>query len=151
MRKLISFGLAFVFCAVLPALADPHKVPSKDKDPNNWNGGAGGAGQLRDHGGPVMTDVKVVFIFWGWAANTGDSYVRDIVTFRDSPYGLITHMGMLRQYRNAGTSSLKGQRDVYDAVPPPTLKVTDAMVQAKVAAECARLKGGCRTDTVYEV
>jgi hypothetical protein len=152
MRKLTSIGLCLVLCAAIPMFGGPHKLRSKNNDTSNQNGGAGGAGQLNDHGGPVITDAKVVFIFWGWSSKTTDSYITDIVAFRNSANGLVSHMGMLRQYRNAGSSSVVGsQRDVYDAVAPPTLRVTDAMVQAKVAASCVSLRGGCRTDTIYEV
>ena len=78
--------LAVLFCLALfsfPAFADKHKTKDKDhdqqandqrgnngnddgKDPNSF-ASPGGFGKLRDHGGPVMTNAKVVFIFWGWA------------------------------------------------------------------------------------
>ena len=115
-------------------------------------GGAGGAGNLVDHGGEVMTNAKVVYIFWGWPSSTTDQYVSEVIAFRDDPNAMMKHIGMLSQYRNTGSTSLKGtQPDVFDAVPPPATKVTDTMVMAKVAASCAALTGGCRTDTVYEV
>lgn len=99
-----------------------------------------------------MTNAKVVYIFWGWASTTTDNYVKEIISFRDDPNAMMKHIGMLSQYRSTGSTSLKGtQADVYDAVPPPTSKVTDAMVQAKAAVSCATLAGGCRTDTIYEV
>ena len=115
-------------------------------------GGAGGAGNLVDHGGEVLTNAKVVYIFWGWPSNTTDSFVTEIISYRDDPNAMMKHIGMLSQYRNTGSTSLKGtQPDVFDPVPPPTTKVTDTMVMAKVATSCAALSGGCRTDTVYEV
>jgi hypothetical protein len=121
-------------------------------DPDFHAGGAGGAGNLVDHGGEVMTNAKVVYIFWGWSSSTTDPYVKEVISFRDDPNAMMKHIGMLSQYRNTGSTSLKGtQPDVYEAVPPPTTKVTDTMVMAKVAASCAALSGGCRTDTVYEV
>lgn len=138
--------------------------PSKDLNPGrihptstNANvdfhaGGAGGAGNLVDHGGEVMTNAKVVYIFWGWSSSTTDQYVKEIVSFRDDPNGMIKHVGMLAQYRSTGSTGFKGtQPDVYDAVPPPATKVTDTMVMQKVAVSCAALTGGCRTDTIYEV
>jgi hypothetical protein len=115
-------------------------------------GGAGGAGSLIDHGGEVMTNAKVVYIFWGWSSTTTDNYVKEVISFRDDPNGMQKHIGMLSQYRGTGSTSLKGtQPDVFDAVPPPASKVTDTMVMAKVASSCAALAGGCRTDTIYEV
>jgi hypothetical protein len=115
-------------------------------------GGAGGAGNLLDHGGEVMTNAKVVYIFWGWAPTTTDNYVKEVISFRDDPNAMMKHIAMLSQYRSTGSTSLKGtQPDVFDAVPPPTAKVTDTMVMAKVATSCATLTGGCRTDTIYEV
>jgi len=122
------------------------------KDVNFHAGGVGGAGQLRDHGGEVLTNAKVVYIFWGWASTTTDPFVAEVRSFRDDPNGMQKHIGMLAQYRSTGSTSLKGtQSDVFDAVPPPTLKVTDAMVMAKVKASCTALTGGCKTDTIYEV
>jgi len=155
---------AVLFCAALAVSAfgqelnpgvGKHKLKDKDHD-NNGNvsnfAKPGGAGQLVDHGGEVLTNAKVVFIFWGWASTTTDNYVKEVISFRDDPNAMMKHIGMLSQYRSTGSTSLKGtQPDVYDAVPPPTAKVTDTMVQAKVAASCAALSGGCKTDTVYEV
>ncbi|HEX8151583.1 MAG TPA: hypothetical protein VF698_00595, partial [Thermoanaerobaculia bacterium] len=98
-------------------------------------GGAGGAGNLVDHGGEVLTNAKVVYIFWGWPSSTTDQYVSEVIAFRDDPNAMMKHIGMLSQYRNTGSTSLKGtQPDVFDAVPPPSTKVTDTMVMAKVAA-----------------
>jgi hypothetical protein len=132
------------------------KHQSKDKDHDN-NGVSnfarpGGSGNLVDHGGEVLTNAKVVYIFWGWASTTTDNYVKEVISFRDDPNAMMKHIGMLSQYRSTGSTSLKGtQPDVYASVPPPTSKVTDTMVQAKVATSCAALAGGCRTDTIYEV
>lgn len=130
-----------------------HQVPTNASDNVDFHaGGIGGAGQLRDHGGEVLTNAKVVYIFWGWASSTTDPYIAEIVSFRDDPNGMQKHISMLAQYRNTGSTSLKGtQPDVFDAVPPPTLKVTDTMVMAKVKASCTALAGGCKTDTIYEV
>jgi hypothetical protein len=112
----------------------------------------GGRGNLVDHGGEVLTNAKVVYIFWGWPSNTSDSYVREVIAFRDDPNGMMKHIGMLAQYRSTGSTSLKGtQPDVFDAVPPSATKVTDSMVMAKVKSACTALSGGCKIDTIYEV
>jgi len=156
-----SLVVIFAFALATAAYADG---PSKDLNPGRVHktstnadvdfhaGGAGGSGNLIDHGGEVLTNAKVVYIFWGWPSNTTDQYVSEIISFRDNPNAMMAHIGMLAQYRNTGSTSLKGtQPDVFDAVPPPQTKVTDNMVMAKVALSCAALAGGCKTDTIYEV
>jgi len=156
-----SLVVIFAFALATAAYADG---PSKDLNPGRVHktstnadvdfhaGGAGGSGNLIDHGGEVLTNAKVVYIFWGWPSNTTDQYVSEIISFRDNPNAMMAHIGMLAQYRNTGSTSLKGtQPDVFDAVPPPQTKVTDTMVMAKVALSCAALAGGCKTDTIYEV
>jgi hypothetical protein len=165
--------LALMFCVALmsfTAFADDSKHKTKDKDhdqqANDQRGNQndddgndpsnlaapGGSGRLIDHGGQVLTNAKVVYIFWGWASNTTDPYVKEVIAFRDDPNAMMKHIGMLSQYRSTGSTSLKGtQPDVYAAVPPTSSGVTDAMVQAKAKASCTALSGGCRTDTIYEV
>ena len=124
-------------------------IAFRDRQPNDHAGGAGGSGNLIDHGGEVMTNAKVVFIFWG--LSSADTYVQEVQSFRSSPYRMQSHTGMLAQYRSTGTTDFDGgQPDVFSS-PPPSLKVTDTMVQQKVAIECSALAGGCRTDTIYEV
>jgi hypothetical protein len=110
----------------------------------------GGFGTLRDHGGQVLTGAHVVYIFWGWSSGTTDNDVKQTLAFRDSPYGMVKHMGMLSQYRGAGpASSLKGtQADVFDAVPPSSSKVTDTMVMQEVNKY---FHSTYASNTVYEV
>ncbi len=166
--------LALLFCfglISLTAFADGGKNKTLDKnhdqqandnnnqgnDDDQGNGPSsfarpGGSGPLIDHGGQVLTNAKVVYIFWGWPSNTSDQYVREVISFRDDPNAMMKHIGMLAQYRNTGSTSLKGtQADVFDPVPPSSTRVTDAMVESKAASSCAALPGGCRTDTIYEV
>ena len=157
-------SLALLFCLALLSLSafgqelnpgvGKHGTKDKDHDNNGVSNFAkpGGAGQLVDHGGEVLTNAKVVYIFWGWASTTTDNYVKEVISFRDDPNAMMKHIGMLAQYRNTGSTSLKGtQPDVYDAVPPPATRVTDTMVMAKAKLSCTALAGGCRTDTIYEV
>src|SRR2546421_8179264 len=110
--------LSMMFCVALmsfTAFADDTKHKTKDKDHdqqandqrgNNGNddgrdpnsfASPGGFGRLRDHGGPVMTNAKVVFIFWGWSSTTTDQYVREVISFRDDPNAMMKHIGMLSQ------------------------------------------------------
>src|SRR5438874_9159608 len=108
-------ALALMFCVALMSFTafagdKTNKTKDKDHDLNDPGNGAnvrpGGAGQLVDHGGPVMTNAKVVFIFWGWASNTTDQYVSELISFRAS--GMINHIGMLSQYRSAGSTGFLG-------------------------------------------
>ena len=157
MKKALSLIFAIAVMS-LPAFAGDKAHKSKDKDSdelnnppnNNANVRPGGSGNVLDHGGPVMTNAKVVYVFWGWASNTTDNYVSELVSFRAN--GMINHIGMLSQYRSTGSTGLVGtQPDYFDAVPPSSSAVTDAMVQAEANKACSALAGGCRTDTIYEV
>jgi hypothetical protein len=168
MKKVLSLMLCLGFLS-FSAFADDngnHKGKDKNNDELNQpakngddddngphNGAApGGSGQLRDHGGPVMTNAKVVFIFWGWSSNTTDQYVAEVRSFRNDANGMIRHISMLSQYRSTGSTGFVGtQPDVFVATPPSASAVTDAQVQSRVASSCAALSGGCRTDTIYEV
>ena len=167
MKKLLTMLCCLVFAIALPVFATDSKHHFKDKDhdqqDNNNNNDddnndpsafakPGGSGRLIDHGGQVLTNAKVVYIFWGWPSNTHDQYVTEVISFRDVPNGMMRHIGMLSQYRNTGSTSLKGtQPDVFDSVPPSATRVTDVMVQNKARTSCTALPGGCKTDTVYEV
>jgi hypothetical protein len=153
-------AFSLLFCALLVTATafadndkDKHKFKDKDHDDDQVNAAAapGGRGNLLDHGGEVMTNAKVVYIFWGPTLSPTSTYVKEVIAFRDDPGGMMKHIGMLAQYRSTGSTSLKGsQPDVFDTSNPPT-KVTDTLVMQKVAAKCAALAGGCRTDTIYEV
>ena len=151
-------ALSMMFCVALlslPAFAGDKAHKSKDKDSdlnespnNNANVRPGGSGSLLDHGGDVMTNAKVVYVFWGWSAP--DAFATELIAFRAT--GMINHISMLGQYRSTGSTGFVGtQADVFDAVPPGSSGVTDAMVQAEAKKACTGLAGGCRTDTIYEV
>ena len=132
-----------------PYAAGSHlrSVPSNDKVHNDAT--PGGSGPLRDHGGQVLTNAKVVYVFWGWSSNTTDPYITQVLAFRNSSAGMVSHLGMLSQYRSAGSTNLVGsQADVYDAVPPSSTKVTDVMVQQEVAKYFG---SSFNASTVYEV
>ena len=125
-----------------------HSMGTSDKEINNHAGGAGGAGNLYDHGGQTLNGAKVVFIFWGWPAGSTDPYITEVQAFRDLSTGAVAHMGMLTQYRSSAAASLKGaQADVFDT-PPPSTKVTDAMVQSEVNKFFG---SSYDANTVYEV
>jgi hypothetical protein len=129
---------------------DNHKMPTR-LQANNRAGGAGGAGQLVNHGGPVMANAKVVLIFWGSSFGTASApsnYAKAMQKFRDSQGGLVKHTNMLAQY-NAPQSNLIGQLDVFDSSNPPSTNVTDAMVQGEVKKWFTGTNA--KFDTIYEV
>lgn len=119
-----------------------HIFPARGAKP-----GGGGAQNLVDHGGPVLSGAKVVFIFWGFG--TGTSYTTGVQNFRNG--GIYNYSRMLTQYRNAGASSptdMGGNvNDKFDTSTPPA-NVTDALVQTEVT----KFFGGAEdSQTVYEV
>jgi hypothetical protein len=128
-----------------------HKLPAQAARPTQQAHSAaapGGLGNLRNHGGPVIPYGKVVYIFWGSSWSATDPMVTELQSFRDSFYGMVSHMGMLNQY-NAPQNNLKGlQADVFDSANPSSAAVTDAMVQAEVQKWFA---GRYDNSTVYEV
>ena len=148
-------ALVFVFSLAVAASAFAQNAPDVN-DSNNIHKfmtrgyarpGGGGSQNLADHGGPVITAPKVVFIFWGWSA--GDSYTNALQNFRNN--GIYNYSRMLSQYRNAGASAptnLGGNtNDVFDGSQPPQA-VTDANVQSEVKKY---FHGNYDTSTIYEV
>src|SRR5215208_2090373 len=128
MKKLLA--AAFCLCLIaVPVFAQGiskdlnngriHPMGTADREVNNHAGGAGGAGNLINHGGPVMTNAKVTYIFWGWTS--ADQYVTELEAFRAS--GMINHISMLGQYSGAGSTGF-GTTTVLASVPPPSTKVT---------------------------
>lgn len=157
MKKVLTIACCLAVICALPAFAGDKNTElnpgfkhiSKPNDNAHNQATAGGAGKLINHGGQVLKGAHVVYIFWGWDVSTTDDFVKQVVAFRNSPNGMITHMGMLSQYGATPASSLQGtQADVYDAVPPPALKVTDAMVQGEVNKYFG---SSYDANTIYEV
>jgi hypothetical protein len=85
-----------------------HHLPTNGKANVDFHAAPGGSGQLVDHGGEVMTNAKVVYIFWGWASTTTDSYVREVISFRDDVNGMQKHIGMLSQYHRRSAAQHEG-------------------------------------------
>jgi hypothetical protein len=118
-----------------------HHFPSNDRVSTEARG------SLVNHGGPVMTAPKVVFIFWGWAS--GDSYTAALQNFRNG--GIYNYTRMLTQYSSAASSASTNfggsANDKFDASAPPHA-VTDANVQSEVR----KFFGGAEdANTIYEV
>jgi hypothetical protein len=105
--------------------------------------GLAGAGGVTYHGGPVIVQARVVFLFWGPTfsdlTSSDSTYARNLQAFRNqygtSPeYNILTQyyqvVGGVRQYIEL-TNLAAGTADLFDSTPPPT-NVTDADVQAEV-------------------
>ena len=58
-------------------------------DTSNKAGAAAGSGNLINHGGPVMPFAHVVCIFWGSSLSSGNAYVVEMRSFRNSASGMV--------------------------------------------------------------
>jgi hypothetical protein len=91
---------------------------------------------LSNHGGPVITSAKVVFLFWGPTfsnpASPDYAYAHTLQAYRDQ-LGTTPEYNVITQYSgillaNLGTWTADG----FDSSTPPP-NVTDAMVQSKIS------------------
>jgi len=96
---------------------------------------------LTNHGGPIITQAHVVFIFWGPSFGGADaSYASTLQSFRNQ-FGTTGEFNTITQYSGSnGTVALTnlggGSADWFDSSTPPT-NVTDAIVQGEVNAYLA--------------
>jgi len=107
---------------------------------------------LQNHGGPVITSAKVVFIFWGPsfanAASPDHAYATTLQAFRNQ-FGTTGEYNTITQYSGILKSNLgAGTADWFDTSTPPT-NVTDAVVQAEVQAYLGF--NAFNASTIYEV
>jgi hypothetical protein len=107
---------------------------------------------LVNHGGPVLTSAKVVFIFWGPnfnnAASPDFAYAQTLQAFRNQ-FGTTPEFNVITQYSGILQSVLSsGTADLFDTSTPPT-NVTDAIVQSKVASYLST--HAYNSSTIYEV
>ncbi len=138
------------------AYAAPVEKPFADADHVIY-APAKGAAQLptksnvTNHGGGVLAQARLVFIFWGPTFNNAASadyaYARALQAFRNQycttpEYKTITQYGALQTNLAAGTA------DMFDTTTPPT-NVTDAKVQAEVTKYLTT--NTSTSSTVYEV
>jgi hypothetical protein len=126
---------------------------------------AGSGGNLIYHKGPVITNAKVVPIYWGptWGTNGSDNSIATSLTSYidggstgstpDTSYGLTSEFNVITQYYQTGPSYISQSNlgsaggALFDSTTPPT-NVTDAAVQAEVLKAT---NNNPRTDTIYEV
>ena len=111
--------------------------PTKDKaDKDAGDGKAkpgGGGSNLTNHGGPVLTQAKVVSIFWGseWGTDTHPSALASTIMGFFAQFGTTPEYNVITQYSGIQQANLgSGTPDWFDASTPPT-NVTDAIVQAR--------------------
>jgi hypothetical protein len=90
---------------------------------------------LTNHGGPVITSAKVVFLFWGPnfsnAASPDYAYAQTLQSFRNQ-LGTTPEYNVITQYSGIQLANLgSGSADWFDTSTPPA-NVTDALVQSEV-------------------
>ena len=110
------------------------------------------AAQLTNHGGPVITSAKVVFIFWGPnfsnVASPDFAYATALQAFRNQ-FGTTPEFNTITQYSGILLSNLAaGTADLFDTSTPPT-NVTDAIVRSKVQSYLSNHTFD--NSTIYEV
>jgi hypothetical protein len=139
MKTLAALALAFFVAAGCggAAFAQTQIAPDADSSGGSSGGLSGGSslgGKLTNHGGPVMPNARVVYLFWG---QIGSDYADELRAYRDHSAGMRAHMSMLSQY-NASQTTLTSltQADVYDTSEPP-VAIADADLRAAVARNFA--------------
>ncbi len=110
------------------------------------------AGNVVNHGGPVIASPKVVLIFWGPGFNNAASpdytYARTLQAFRDQ-FGSSAEYAVLREYGVNPASLGSGTADWFDASTPP-INVTDSAVHAELNRYFAG-HGAYNSSTLYVV
>src|SRR6476660_203552 len=111
---------------------------------------------ITNHGGPVLTQARVVFIFWGPTfANTASAdhtYATTLQSFRNQ-FGTNGEYNTITQYSGSnGTIALTnlaaGTADFFDTAAPPT-NVTDSTLRGEVNKYLQTHTKG--NNTIYEV
>jgi hypothetical protein len=148
----LSCGL-FAFAASAAYAAENHHIiytPTKDAI-------VAKAGNLSNHGGPVIVSAKVVYIFWGPSfanvASPDHAYALTLQAFRNQ-FGTTGEYNTITQYCGSNgcvqlTNLASGTADLFDTSTPPT-RVTDSIVQSEVNSYLSS-HGGNNTSTIYEV
>jgi len=90
---------------------------------------------LTNHGGGVIVNAHVVYIFWGPtfsnAASPDFAYAQTLQAFRNQ-FGTTPEYNTITQYGVNLSNLAAGTADMFDTSAPPT-KVTDANVQSEVS------------------
>ena len=101
----------------------------------------------------MLTQAKVVFIFWGPsfnnAASPDYSYARTLQTDRNQ-FGTSHEYSLIQEYGVNPTNLGSGTPDWFDTSTPPT-NVTDSTVRAEVNRYFSGGHGSFNSSTIYEV
>jgi hypothetical protein len=110
----------------------PRHFPTKDRFVNEYARGGGG-GNLVNHGGPTLTNARVVAIFWGPSWSSSDPISTSIASYIAS-FGTTGEYNVITQYSSIQKANLSSDNPAvwYDSSTPPT-NVTDADVRAEVS------------------
>ena len=129
--------------------------PTKDKADNDAGDGkakpgGGGGSNLIDHGGPVLTQAKVVSIFWGseWGTTKNPSALAQSIYGFFAQFGSTGEYNVITQYSGIQTTNLTNNYWV-DTSNPPT-NVTDSAVVNEVIKYLGS-HAGPDASTIYEV
>jgi len=154
-RNLAALLLVFLAVRLTAQEAVPqpriHMLPANRQLSTGFRLAAGLAGtDVTDHGGPVIAQATVVFIFWGPEFATGGTehkYATTLQAFRGI-FGTSQEYKVLGQYGVNPSNLAAGTPDCFDTSTPPT-DVTDADVQAEVNRYLE--SNTFSASTVYEV
>jgi hypothetical protein len=110
----------------------PRHFPSKDRFVHEL-ASRGGGGNLLNHGGATLSNVRVVAIFWGPSWSSSDPISRSIASYLAS-FGTTGEYNVITQYSSIQRTNLSSDSPAvwYDSATPPT-NVTDADVKAEVS------------------
>ncbi len=154
---MLACGLLAVAASAMPGAEKKLDKPFADADHVVYFPARGVAplptkANLTNHGGGVLAQAKVVFIFWGPtfanAASPDFVYATTLQAFRNQ-FGTTPEYKTITQYGALQTNLGSGTADWFDTSTPPT-KVTDAIVQSEVNKYLAS-HGAYNSSTVYEV
>ncbi len=141
-RTLIAF-LLIALCSV-SALAQTEIAPPADGSGGGESNFSSGESNLYYHGGSLLPNAKVVYIFWG---DVSPVYAKDLQYYRGVYGGMGSHMGMLAQYSTPQGSLVGSQADIFDPATPP-VAVSTRQVEDEIVKWFA---GRYNSSTIYTV
>ena len=109
---------------------------------------------LTYHGGPVITNAKVVSIFWGpsatWGTQSSPSILASTLTGFFGNFGTTGEYNVITQYSSIHLSNLTTQSWIDNSTPPTN--VTDSVLQGEVRKYLNTFHGGVGDgSTIYSV
>jgi hypothetical protein len=155
-RVFVSIVLLAVASAVFAQRIDETNgkhtqlFPSRDQVQGWAKPGGGGGQNLVNHGGPVITNAKVVAIFWGpsWGSSGRlNSVASEMLNFY-AQFGTTPEYNVITQYSGIHQTNLTNTF-WWDTSAPPT-NVSDSAIQAEVV-KYFNQGGAIDGSTIYEV